>query len=195
MNNKPRIQKESSNGFDYVPVLDEAFNNRMIYITGEIVSETVSSFALQLDVLKRESNKPITIILNTPGGSVNAGLAIYDLIQGYELEINIICIGMAASMGAIILAGGQKGKRFIFPHSQVMIHEPSGFTKEWSTTSTAVETAEYLLNVKKELFGILAKHTNKTEVKIEKFVNGRDKLLSAEEAVQFGICDSIVNTF
>ena len=115
---------------------------------------------------------------------------IYDIIQSYPYELRIVCIGLAASMGAILLAGGRKGKRFILPHSKVMIHEPL-ITKGFGGSATSIEQkAKTILEVKRELNEILAKHTGKTLEEINK-ATAFDNFMSAEEAVEFGICDAI----
>ena len=150
---------------------------------------TSLSFASIMKYMQREG-KDVTIYLNSPGGEVAAGLMIYDIIQSYPYELRIVCIGLAASMGAILLAGGRKGKRFILPHSKVMIHEPL-ITKGFGGSAISIEQkAKTILEVKRELNEILAKHTGKTLEEINK-ATAFDNFMSAEEAVEFGICDAI----
>ena len=112
----PSIEVESAHGIREVSLDTRHLMNRRIFIKDEITDETANDFLSQMLYLEQESKDPITIYINTPGGSVNAGLVIYDCIQASELEINIICAGTAASMGAILLAGGQNGRRYILPH-------------------------------------------------------------------------------
>ena len=159
------------------------------YLTGPINNDSELAAAAYLDYAAREGLN-VTIILNTDGGEVNAGLAIYDLIQSYPYDITIICVGIAASMGAILLAGGRKGRRFILPHSKVMIHEPL-ITKGFGGSATSIEQkAKTILDVKQQLNEILSKHTGRTLEEINK-ATAFDNYMSAEEAVEFGICDAI----
>ena len=120
----PSIEVESVNGTREVSLTTRHLMNRNVFLQGTIDSDMANQFLSQLLYLEQESEEPVTIYINSPGGEVNAGLVIYDAIQGSNLEINMICTGMAASMAAILLAGGQKGNRYILEHSKVMIHEP-----------------------------------------------------------------------
>ena len=120
----PTIEVESAHGVREVSLDTRHLMNRKIFLHGEINSESADDFLSQMLFLEQESKEPISIYINSPGGSVNAGLVIYDCIQASEVEINMICAGTAVSMAAIIFAGGQKGHRYILPHSKVMIHEP-----------------------------------------------------------------------
>ena len=184
-----KIYIESASGgkeFDLAAVHAERGD---IVLNGDIVMTTSLSFASIMKYMQREG-KDVTIYLNSPGGEVAAGLMIYDIIQSYPYELRIVCIGLAASMGAILLAGGRKGKRFILPHSKVMIHEPL-ITKGFGGSATSIEQkAKTILEVKRELNEILAKHTGKTLEEINK-ATAFDNFMSAEEAVEFGICDAI----
>ena len=141
-----------------------------------------------------ESSEPIDIYLNSPGGSVNAGMVIYDVIQALEgkVPINIYCIGMAASMGAIILAGGHKGHRYILPHSKCMIHEPLISGGLGGSATSIKKTADSILETKAITNGVLAKHTGKTLEEIDK-ATAFDNYMNAEESVEFGLCDEIRN--
>ncbi len=140
--------------------------------------------------LQQESNEPITIYINSPGGSVNAGLVIYDCIQSSEIEINIICAGMAASMAAIILAGGQKGHRFILPHSKVMIHEPLISHGVGGSATSIKNISDSIIETRELVNNILAKHTGKTLEEINK-ATSFDNYMNAKEAIEFGLCDEV----
>ena len=161
----------------------------VITISEPISSETAVKFALLLKHLAEEE-KDITILIDCPGGEVNAGLVMYDLIQSYPYEVDMYCIGLAASMAALLLAGGRKGRRFILPHGQVMIHEPliaGGF----GGSATAIEKkSRNILEIKSALNRILANHTGKTLKAIDK-ATSFDNYMSAEKAVEFGICDAV----
>ena len=150
-------------------------------------------FAMEMEYLA-QLKEPIDIYINSPGGSVNAGLVIYDIIQGLdgEIPINIYCIGMAASMGAVLLAGGQKGRRFILPHSKCMIHEPLIQKGIGGSATSIKETADSILETKAIICEILAKHTGKTTEEIDKDISF-DNFMNAEKAVEYGICDEIKN--
>lgn len=187
----PNIQKESSSGIVEYSLLSEHFLNRTITIFGEITNDTLNSFTLQLLHLQEEDS-PINIIINSNGGEVNAGLGIYDLIQGCQCEINAYCIGMAASMAAIIFTGCPKGHRYILKHSQVMIHEPLISGGFGGSASSIKNTSDNILKTKELLNKIISKHTGKTLKEINKATN-HDNFFTAEEAINFGLCDGIVN--
>ena len=142
--------------------------------------------------LMEDEQTPIDIYVNSPGGEVNSGLAIYDLIQACKAPINMYCIGMAASMGALIFAGGRKGHRYILPHSKVMIHEPLIPNGVGGSASSIKSTADSILQTRELLNGILAKHTGKTLEEINKATD-HDNFMTAEEAIVFGLCDKVTN--
>ena len=141
-----------------------------------------------------EKGEPVEIYINSPGGSVNAGLVIYDMIQACaeKIDIDLYCVGLAASMGAVILAGGKKGHRFILPHSKVMIHEPLLAGGLGGSATSIKKTADSILETKAVTNGILAKHTGKTMEEIDE-ATSFDNFMNAGEAVKFGICDKIRN--
>ena len=120
----PSFLKESYKGGGEIAIRSQLLTDRTIFLQGEITEETANEFLLQMLYLKRQGSEPVNLYINSGGGSVNAGMAIYDMIQSMDMEVNIYCVGIAASMAAIILAGGQQGHRFILPHSRTMIHEP-----------------------------------------------------------------------
>ena len=189
----PTIFEETCDGIREVQLMSKHFSNRKLFLTGEITEETSNRFVSELLYLA-ESNEPIDIYLNSPGGSVNAGMVIYDVIQALEnkVPVNIYCIGMAASMGAVILAGGHKGRRYILPHSKCMIHEPLITGGFGGSASSIKKTADSILETKAITNGVLAKHTGKTMKEIDK-ATSFDNFMNAEESVKFGLCDEIRN--
>ena len=189
----PAVERECVNGISTVSLSTNAFSGRKIYLFGEIDEELLYMFTMQMMYLMEDEMSEINLYINSPGGEVNAGLAIYDLIQACKAPVNIYCIGMAASMGAVILAGGQKGRRFLLPHSKVMIHEPLIAGGVGGSASSVKSTAESILKTKELLNGLLAKHTGKSMEEIDKATD-HDNFLSAEEAVEFGLCDQVVTT-
>ena len=191
----PCVEEESSNGVREISLRTKHFTNGKLFLTGEVTEEMSNNFVSELLYLA-EKGEPIDIYINSPGGSVNAGLVIYDVIQACtdKVEINMYCIGMAASMGAVILAGGQKGRRFILPHSKVMIHEPLISGGMGGSATSIKKTADSILETKAITNGILAKHTGKTVEEIDE-ATSFDNFMNAEEAISFGICDEICNLF
>lgn len=191
----PAIEEESSSGTREVSLRTRHFTNGKLFLTGEVNDEMANSFVSEFLYLVQKG-EPIDIYINSPGGSVNAGLVIYDVIQSCseKIDINMYCIGMAASMGAVILAGGQKGRRFILPHSKVMIHEPLISGGMGGSATSIKKTADSILETKAITNGILAKHTGKTVEEIDE-ATSFDNFMNAEEAIEFGICDEIRNLF
>lgn len=187
----PSIERESVNGVQQISLITDLFTNRKIFLFGEIDGAMVYAFTMQLMSLMEDEQSEIDIYVNSPGGEVNAGLAIYDLIQSCKAPINMYCIGMAASMGALIFASGKKGHRFILPHSKVMIHEPLIPHGVGGSASSIKSTADSILQTRELLNGILAKHSGKTLEEINKATD-HDNFMTAEEAIAFGLCDKIV---
>lgn len=187
----PAIEKETANGIQQVALITDAFTSRRLFLFGEIDQNLVFSFTMQMLSLIKDEQSEINIYINSPGGEVNSGLAIYDLIQSCKAPINMYCIGMAASMGALIFAGGQKGRRFILPHSKVMIHEPLIPNGVGGSASSIKSTADSILQTRELLNGILAKHSGKTLDEINKATD-HDNFMTAEEAIEFGLCDEVV---
>lgn len=187
----PTVLQESSQGLREVDLKTMHFTDRKVFLSGEVTDEMAVDFTTEMLWLAKE-NRPIDVYVNTPGGSVTAGLVIYDVIQSLEgkVPINMYCIGMAASMGAVILAGGQKGRRFILPHSSCMIHEPLIPGGVGGSASSIKKTSESILETKSIIVEILAKHTGKSRKEIDKAISF-DNYMNAEEAVKFGICDEI----
>lgn len=191
----PAIEEESCNGTREVALRTKHFTNGKLFLTGEVTEEMANNFVSELLYLV-EKGEPVDIYINSPGGSVNAGLVIYDVLQACvdKLEINMYCIGMAASMGAVILAGGQKGRRFILPHSKVMIHEPLIAGGMGGSATSIKKTADSILETKAITNGILAKHTGKSIEEIDE-ATSFDNFMNANEAIEFGICDEVRNLF
>ena len=140
--------------------------------------------------LEQESSEPVTIYINSPGGQVNAGMVIYDAVQGSRIPINMLCTGMAASMAAVILAGGQPGRRYILKHSKVMIHEPLISQGVGGSATSIQNISESILETKHMVNEILAWHTGRKVDEINK-ATAYDNYMNAAEAVDFGICDQI----
>lgn len=188
----PMIEVESAHGVREVSLHTRHFMNRNLFLTGSIDSEVANAFLSQLLYLEEESMQPITIYINSPGGEVNAGLMIYDAMQGSSLEIRTICTGMAASMAAILFSAGQKGKRYLFKHSKVMIHEPLITNGVGGSASSIKNISESILETREILNGILALHTGKSVEEINE-ATSFDNFMNAEEAIKFGLCDAITD--
>ena len=187
---QPAVERESVNGIQEVSLYTNAFSNRKMFLFGPIDEKTVYTFTAQMLYLMEDEQSPIDIYINSPGGEVNSGLAIYDLIQSCKAPINMYCIGMAASMGALIFAGGKKGHIFMLPHSKVMIHEPLIPNGVGGSASSIKSTADSILQTRELLNGILAKHTGKTLEEINKATD-HDNFMTANEAIEFGLCDKV----
>ena len=186
----PEIERESVNGIRSISLITDLFTNRKIFLFGEIDDAMVYAFTMQLMSLMEDEQLGIDIYVNSPGGEVNAGLAIYDLIRVCKAPINMYCIGMAASMGALIFSSGKKGRRYILPHSKVMIHEPQISHGIGGSASNIKNTADSILRTRELLNGILAKNSGKTMEEINKATD-HDNIMTAEEAIKFGLCDNI----
>lgn len=187
----PAFTEESHSGTKEVTLLSQLLTDRNVFIQGEINAETANNFLIQIMYLKK-SNEPVNIFINSGGGEVNAGMFIYDLIQSLEMEVNIYCTGMAASMAAVILAGGQDGHRYILPHSKTMIHEPLLSQGVGGSASSIKNISDSILQTMKLLNGVLSKHTGRTMKELEK-ATSFDHYMDAEESVAFGICDKVVD--
>lgn len=187
----PCITEETSSGYREIYLLTKQFSERKLFLVGEITADMANDFVSKILYLAK-SNEPVDIYINSSGGSINAGLVIYDVIQACKFPINMYCIGMAASMAALILAGGQKGRRYILPHSKVMIHEPLVQGGMEGSATSLQKTAESIMEIKKLTNSILAKHTGKTMDEIDK-ATSFDNFMNSKEAISFGICDAIQN--
>lgn len=188
---EPCIIEESHSGAREIALYTKHLMNRRIFLQGEIDRDMADKFLSQILYLSDEGEQPIHIYLNSEGGEVDAGLMIYDVLQSVETPLNLWCTGKAASMAAVILAGGQKGRRFILPHSKTMIHKPvivggvGGFA-----ASSGCGFSESILETKRRVNSILAKHTGRTSEEIERATEC-ERYMNAEESVAFGLCDAI----
>ena len=193
MNNffQPSIVKETSNGMFCYRIQDEMLANREIECVGEINSESVNSLISQIRYLaKQDPDKEITIYINSPGGEVSSGLALYDVMKGVKCPIRTVCVGMAASMGAILFVSGDE--RDMLPHARIMIHDPL-IAGNVGGSAIAIKTLSDNLMRTREITGkILAEHTNKTLKEIYK-KTACDTYFYADEAVEFGLADRIIN--
>ena len=190
MNLIPTVIEKSQYGERAYDIYSRLLKDRIIFLAGPITDPVANSIIAQLLFLaSKDPNKDIQLYVNTPGGSVTAGMAIYDTMQYIKSNISTVCIGLAASMGATLLAAGEKGKRFALPNSQILLHQVAG-----GVTGQAVEieiTAKQIIKIKEKLNNILAKHTGQPLEKIEKDTD-RDFYLSAEEAKDYGLIDEVI---
>lgn len=186
----PTVIEKSQFGERAYDIYSRLLKDRIIFLSDAIDMDVANSVVAQLLFLESQDAKAeIKMYINSPGGSIYAGLAIYDTMQLVKPKVSTICVGMAASMAAVLLASGADGRRFALPNSQVMIHQPSGGA-EGQATDIKI-TAEQILKLREKLNKILAKHTGRSLVQIDKDVE-RDNYLSAEEALKYGIVDKIV---
>ena len=167
--------------------------NRRLFINGGIDGDLANDFLSEFLYLEQESDEPVTIYVNSHGGEVNSGLMIYDIIQESKLPINIVCTGIAASMAALLVAGGQKGRRYILPHSKMMIHEPLIGGGVGGSATSIKNISESILKTREITNGILAKHTGKTIEEIDK-ATSFDNYMDAGQAIEFGLCDKTTDT-
>ena len=186
----PYVIEQTSRGERSYDIYSRLLKDRIIFL-GEEVNETTASLVVsQLLFLESEDpSKDIQLYINSPGGSVTAGMAIYDTMQYIKCDVSTICIGMAASMGAFLLAGGAKGKRMALPNAEIMIHQPSGGAQ--GQASDIKITADQILKTRAKLNKILAENTGKPIEQIEVDTE-RDNWMTANEAVEYGLIDSVV---
>ena len=186
----PYVVEQTSRGERSYDIYSRLLKERIIFL-GEEVNETTASLtvAQMLFLESEDPGKDIHLYIHSPGDVVTAGLAIYDTMQYIKCDVSTICIGMAASMGAFLLAGGAKGKRFALPNAEIMIHQPSGGAKGQATEIQIA--AENILKTKKKLNEILAANTGKSIEQIAADTE-RDNYMSAQEAVEYGLIDSII---
>ena len=186
----PTVIENTSRGERAYDIYSRLLKERIIFLTDEVNDVTSSLVVAQLLFLEAEDpSKDINLYINSPGGSVVSGLAIYDTMQCIKCDVSTICMGMAASMGAFLLAGGTKGKRFALPNAEIMIHQPSGGAKGQATDIKIV--ADQILKTKQTLNKILAENTGQPIEIIERDTE-RDNYMSAEEALSYGLIDKIV---
>ncbi len=189
----PSIEVESNNGTREVSLFTHNLMKGNIFLQGEINAAMANCFLSQIMFLVSSGADPINVFINSGGGEVQAGLMIYDIIMAYRKRIRLYCTGMAASMAAILLSSGLKGKRYILPHSKTMIHEPLITDGIGGSASTIRDVSDSIMKTRKICNEILAKNTGKSLREIDQ-ITMHDHYMSAEESVKFGICDSIVTT-
>ncbi len=186
----PIVVEQTSRGERSYDIYSRLLKERIIFLGGEIYDEFANLIVAQLLFLEADDpDKDIQIYINSPGGSVTAGFAIYDTMQYIKCDVSTICIGMAASMGAFLLAAGTEGKRFALPNSEIMIHQPMGGAR--GQASDIMIHAEQILKMKKNINNILAERTGQPIEKIEKDTD-RDFFMSAEAAKEYGVVDEVI---
>lgn len=190
MNLVPTVLENTAKGERAYDIYSRLLKERIIFLDGEVNDSMASLIVAQMLFLEAENpNADISVYINSPGGSVTAGMAIYDTMQYIKCDVSTMCIGMAASMGAFLLAGGTKGKRFILPNAEVMIHQPSGGARGQATEIQIV--AENILRTKERLNRLLAENTGNPYEQVCRDTE-RDNYMTAEEALQYGLVDHIV---
>ena len=185
----PYVIEQTGKGERSYDIYSRLLEDRIIFLTGEINDAVADTVVAQLIFLEgKDPNKDICLYINSPGGSVTAGLAIYDTMNYIKCDVSTICIGLAASMGAFLLSSGTKGKRFALPNSEIMIHQPLGGAQ--GQASDIKIAAEHILRTKRKLNEILAANTGKPVEQLERDTD-RDNYLSADEALAYGLIDKV----
>ncbi len=186
----PYVIEQTSQGERSYDIYSRLLKDRVIFLSGEIYDEMANIVVSQLLFLEMEdSKKDITIYINSPGGSITAGMAIYDTMQHIKCDVKTVCVGMAASMGAILLTSGTKGKRYCLPSSEVMIHQPLGGAQ--GQASDIEISAKRIIRMKKQLNAILAKNTGQSLSQIQEDTD-RDNFFTAKEAKKYGLIDEVL---
>jgi len=190
LNLVPMVVEQTARGERAYDIYSRLLKDRLVFIVGPVEDQTANLVVAQLLYLESENpNKDIHLYINSPGGVVSSGLSIYDTMQFINCDVSTICLGQAASMGALLLAGGTEGKRFALPHSRVMVHQPSaGY--QGQVTDISIH-AEEVLALKRRLNEIMAKHTGQSLKTIEKDLE-RDNFMSADAAVEYGLIDTVL---
>ncbi len=185
------VQVKSSSGISLVPVDSRLMASRKLFLEGEIDAEKACEFVKEVMLLNYEDPKsPIDVLINSPGGEISSGMLIYDVIQSGKAPIRTFCIGKAYSMAAVLFACGKHG-RYMLPHGELMIHEPLLGNQISGNSSSLKSISDSLLETKRKMNQILAKHTGKTEEEVEK-ATSFDHYFSPEESIAFGLCDEII---
>lgn len=186
----PMVVEQTARGERSYDIYSMLLKERVIFMTGQVEDYMANLIVAQLLYLESENpDKDIHLYINSPGGSVTAGLSIYDTMQFIKPDVSTMCIGQAASMGAMLLAGGAAGKRFALPHSRMMIHQPSGGAQ--GQASDIEIQANEIIKIRKRLNVLLAEHSGQTEDKIAKDTE-RDNFMSAKEAEEYGLIDKVI---
>ena len=187
----PMVVEQTSRGERSYDIYSRLLKERIIFLGNEVSDISASLVVAQLLFLESEDpDKDVQFYINSPGGSVTAGLAIYDTMNHIKCDVSTICVGLAASMGAILLAGGKKGKRFALPNSEILIHQPSGGAR--GQASDIQIHAERIIHTKKRLNALLAEMTGQPIDKVTQD-SDRDNFFSAEEAIEYGLIDKIIS--
>ena len=188
----PTVIEKTNYGERAYDIYSRLLKDRIIMLGSAIDDGVANTIVAQILFLEsQDKSKDIKLYVNSPGGSVTAGLAIYDAMQHVNCDVATICMGMAASMGAIILAGGAKGKRFALPNAEIMIHQPLGGA-QGAATDIEIQTQE-ILRIKRLLNEVMAKHTGQPLAKVEKDTD-RDFYMGADEAVKYGLIDEVITS-
>jgi ATP-dependent Clp protease protease subunit len=190
LNLVPMVVEQTARGERAYDIYSRLLKERVVFIVGQVEDYMANLVVAQLLYLESENpDKDIHLYINSPGGSVTAGLSIYDTMQFINCDVSTICVGQAASMGALLLAGGTLKKRFALPHSRIMVHQPSaGFSGQ--ATDIDIHARE-VLELKRRLNAIMARHTGQTIDQIEKDLE-RDNFMSGEQAVKYGLIDTVL---
>ncbi len=190
LNLVPMVVEQTARGERAYDIYSRLLKDRLIFIVGPVEDQMANLIVAQLLYLESENpNKDIHLYINSPGGVISSGLSIYDTMQFISCDVSTICVGQAASMGALLLTGGAKGKRFALPHTRVMVHQPSaGY--QGQATDISIH-AEEVLEMKRRLNEIMAKHTGQDLEKIEQDLE-RDNFMSAKAAVEYGLIDTVL---
>ena len=192
LNLVPMVIEQTPRGERSYDIYSRLLKERVIFIVGQVEDHMANLIVAQLLFLESENpDKDISVYINSPGGSVTAGLAIYDTMQFIKPDISTLCIGQAASMGAVLLAAGTKGKRYSLPHSRVMIHQPLG-GYQGQAMDIEIHTKE-ILKIREQLNQLLAKHTGQSIETIDKDTE-RDNFMDADTAVEYGLIDEVLKT-
>ena len=190
MNLIPMVIEQSNRGERSYDIYSRLLEDRIIFLSGEINDGMANTIVAQLIYLEaKDMNKDISLYINSPGGSVSAGLAIYDTMQYIKCDVSTICVGLAASMGAFLLSSGAKGKRIALPNADIMIHQPSAGTQGKVTDMES--DVEHFLRIKQRLNKILAENTGKTPEQV-KLDSERDHWMTADEAQAYGLVDKVI---
>ena len=190
LNLVPMVVEQTARGERAYDIYSRLLKERLVFIVGPVEDQMANLIVAQLLYLESENpDKDIQLYINSPGGSVTSGLSIYDTMQFVNCDVSTICVGQAASMGALLLGGGTTGKRYALPHSRIMVHQPSA---GYSGQATDIDIhAKEVLEIKRRLNAIMARHTGQTVQQIEQDLD-RDNFMGGEEAVKYGLIDTIL---
>ena len=190
MNLIPYVVEQTNRGERSYDIFSRLLKDRIVFLGGEIDDDTANLVVAQMLFLEMEDpDQDIMLYINSPGGSISAGMAIYDTMHYVKCEVSTVCVGMAASMGAFLLAAGAKGKRKALPNAEIMIHQPLGGARG-QATDIAIQ-AEQIMRIKRKMNELLSKHTGQTIKTIEKDVE-RDHYMTADEALKYSLIDEII---